>query len=45
VVVDDLDLHMAVIVPDKTDAPLVVDPDALLANSITAQRLKSVPGR
>jgi hypothetical protein len=45
VVVDDLDLHMAAIVPDKADAPLIVDPDAVLASSITARRLKSIPGR
>ena len=32
-------------VPDETDAPLIVDPDAVLAPPITRERLETVAGR
>ena len=44
-VVSDLDLFGIVSGPDEADAPLVVDADAMLAGTITAQRLEPVAGR
>jgi hypothetical protein len=36
VVVDDLDLMGAIVAPFEADTPLPVDPDAVLATSVTA---------
>jgi hypothetical protein len=44
-VVDDLDVVGVVLTPAKTDAPLVADPDAMLACSIPFQLLKPIPHR
>ena len=36
VVIDDIDLHRALVGPDKADAPLVVYADAVLSGSVAA---------
>jgi hypothetical protein len=38
-IVDDFDLVALPFVPDKADAPLVVDPDAVLACALRSQSL------
>ena len=38
-IVDDFDLVALPFVPDKADAPLVVDPDAVLACTLRSQSL------
>jgi hypothetical protein len=45
VVIHDLDIVGVVAPPTEADAPLVVDPDAVLALLIAAQSLKPVTGR
>jgi len=40
VIVDDLDVVRVSVSPPKADAPLIVDADAVLALSITAQCLE-----
>ena len=44
VVVGEFDLHCAPVRPDKTDAPLVVDSDAVLPLPVPAQGFKPVGG-
>jgi hypothetical protein len=44
-VIDDLDHLGAAFPPDKADAPLIVDPDAVLPSAIAFERLKPVAGR
>jgi hypothetical protein len=44
-VVDNLDPLGIPFVPHETDAPPVIDPDAVLARPVTAQRLQSIAGR
>ena len=44
-VVDDLDIPGFVVAPCKTDAPLVVDTNAMLSLSIALQRLQAIAGR
>jgi len=44
VVVHDLYVHRAAFSPDKAEAKLIVDPNAVLPGAITAQRLQSVTG-
>jgi hypothetical protein len=41
-VVHDFYVNGIVIHPDKTDAPLVVDPDAVLSFPVSRQRFQSV---
>ena len=36
VVIDDIDLHGALVGPDETDAPIVVNSDAVLSGSVAA---------
>ena len=38
-IVDDFDLVALPFVPDKADAPLVIDPDAVLAYALRSQSL------
>jgi len=45
VVVDDLDVEGIGGAPDKADAPLIVDADAVLASTIALERLESIAGR
>jgi hypothetical protein len=40
VIIDDLDVKCVAVTPPETDPPLLADPDAVLALSITLQRLK-----
>jgi hypothetical protein len=42
VVIDDFHLVGTVIPPDEADTPLVVDPNAVLALTVTAQGLQAV---
>lgn len=44
-VVDDLDVVCIAVVPAEADAPLVVDPDTVLAFSIASKRFEAVPRR
>jgi hypothetical protein len=44
-VVDDFDIAGSSVIPDKADAPLVVDPDRMLAVAIRPQSLQPVAGR
>jgi hypothetical protein len=41
-VINDLDRMNAVILPDKTDAPLIVDSDAVLIGPVSFQSLQPV---
>jgi hypothetical protein len=45
VIVGDFNLECVTIAPYKTDAPLFIDADAVLAKSATFQLLKTIPGR
>lgn len=45
VVVNDLHLLRSGVGPHEADAPLVVDPDAVLTGSITLERFEPVAGR
>jgi hypothetical protein len=42
VVVDDFDIGGSFLSPDKTDAPLVIDPDGVLASMVARQRFEPV---
>ena len=44
-IVDDLDFHCALIRPCETDAPLVVDADAVLSLTVSAQSFQTVGAR
>ena len=43
--VDDFDIFRAIFGSDEADSPLVVNPNRMLARTIAAQRLQTVPGR
>jgi hypothetical protein len=45
VVVDDLNLERVAIAPDETNAPLVIDPDAVLTSAIAGQCFQAVVRR
>ena len=44
-IVDDLDLKGIAAVPAKADAPLVIDPNAVLACSLSRKPLEAIAGR
>src|SRR5690349_12605153 len=44
VIVNDLDVIGVPVFPSKTNAPLIVDADAVLAGAIARQLLRSIPG-
>ena len=44
-VISNLDLVRVAVVPDETDAPLIVDTDTELAPSVEPKGLQVVPGR
>lgn len=44
-VIGDLYLLGGAIVPDKTDPPLIVDPDAVLSFAVALERFEAVAGR
>lgn len=44
-VIDDLDLFGTCFVPNKADAPLIVDSDAVLTRPVSSQQLQSVSRR
>lgn len=43
VVVDDLDSVSVAVFPDEADAPLVIDPDRVLALPVALERLEAMP--
>jgi hypothetical protein len=45
VIVDNFDLVCIAIAPSKTDAPLVIDSDAVLASAVASQFLQAIPRR
>lgn len=45
VIINDLYVLRAHLGPDKADAPLVVDPNAVLTLSVAAERLQPIAGR
>ncbi len=45
VVVDDLDVLGPGVGPDETDAPLLVDPDAVLSGAVRLEGFEAVAGR
>src|SRR5687767_4956728 len=45
VVIDDLDQFDAAVAPHETDAPLIVDPNAVLALPIALESFEAVAGR
>jgi len=45
VVIDNLDVARAAVLPFEADTPLIVDPDAVLAPAITPERFKPVRRR
>jgi hypothetical protein len=45
VVIRDFHIFSALALPEKANAPLVIDPDAVLPLSVASERLKPVPGR
>ena len=44
-VVDNLDILSSGLSPTKADAPLLVDPDRMLAKPVALQRLQMIAGR
>ena len=44
-VVNDFDLTRIAVLPSKTNAPLIVDPDTVLPSTLSAKLLESVSGR
>ena len=42
VVIDDFDLHRALVGPDEADAPLVVNSDAVLSGAVAAERFETM---
>jgi hypothetical protein len=44
-VIDDLDVECTAIVPDKTDTPLIVNSNAVLARSLSFESLQRIAGR
>jgi hypothetical protein len=44
-IIDDLDVFSAYVSPTKTDAKLIVDPDAMLARSISPEHLQMIAWR
>lgn len=44
-IIGDFDLVCVAIAPPKANAPLVVDPDAVLTSTIAAERFKTITGR
>jgi hypothetical protein len=44
-IVGDLDVVSAVVLPHEADAPPVVDPDAVLPRAAASEQLEAVPGR
>jgi hypothetical protein len=42
VVIDDLDLFGVAVSPNEADTPLIVDPDTVLAGTVSAQRFQAV---
>jgi hypothetical protein len=44
-VIDDFDIFRARIRPTKANSPLIVDPNAVLADSITRECFKVITGR
>jgi hypothetical protein len=44
-IVDDLNLVCVPLAPNKTEPPLVVDPDAVLSSSIAVQGFQTIPRR
>ncbi len=45
VIVDDLDVENIALLPAKTNAPLIVDPNAVLAFAAAPQSFQPIPGR
>ena len=45
VIVDDFDMRGASFAPDKTNAPLIVDADRMLAKAIRLQRFEPIARR
>lgn len=45
VIIGDLDIMRSVSLPDKTDPPLIVDPDAMLTSPAPLQLLQPITGR
>jgi hypothetical protein len=43
VIVDDFDVLGAFILPDEADAPLVIDPDAVLSRSVSEELFQVIP--
>jgi hypothetical protein len=44
-IIDDFDVIRLAVAPDKTQPPLIVNADAVLAEPITLQRLQVIAGR
>ena len=44
-IIDNLDCFGGAIAPDEADAPLVVDPDAVLSLAIAFERFEPITGR
>jgi hypothetical protein len=45
VIIDNLDVQGIAGVPHETDAPLIVDPNAVLPSSVSMQCFQMIPGR
>jgi hypothetical protein len=45
VIVHNLDIVSIAIAPDKTDSPMVIDADAMLALAMTRELFKAIAGR
>ena len=45
VIINDLDIVSIVLAPYKTDSPLIIDADAVLALAVAAQFFQMVAGR
>jgi hypothetical protein len=45
VIIDNLDIRHVASVPDETDAPLIINPYAVLTSSVSVQSFQTISGR
>jgi hypothetical protein len=45
VIIDDLDIIGIIVLPDKTDTPLIIDPNTVLALPISVEHFQAIGWR
>jgi len=43
-IINDFNIMRIALAPTKTDPPLIINPNAVLASTFSGQRLKTIPG-